>query len=439
MPIRLLCFQPHGSGLQISLLERGAIHARLESALRANIHEPDHIPQTTSKKKETEEKAIQRLISRYARYAILSHAWLSTAAGEVTYSNWTKGVFDAQDPGYQKLVNFCKTAWKNHGLVFGWMDTVCIDKESSAELDESIRSMFNWYRRAHMCVIYLSETMTVSNMHMDRWFTRGWTLQELLAPRVIKFYNGDWKELVKGSNNDKMVSQTIEQIERATTISEGELSDIYSSPISRRMQLAANRIVTREEDMAYSLMGIFSISISTAYGEGADRAFSRLLREILNSYEEGVLDMLNWAGPLPDSRPHCSMLLPPSPRYYLCRSSIIDLFVGMLGRPIAPLTLTHLGLHIPVILMPAVSISGESIQHDAIGDFNATVDISPDTHYDDFPTTYNVLDKRISGPDGSNKDNNGWYQITLAVFNFGGNKLNLFIPKTCTARGMEFV
>jgi hypothetical protein len=200
------------------------------------------------------------------------------------------------------------------------------------------------------------------------------------------------------------------------------------------MQLAANRVVTREEDMAYSLMGIFHISISTAYGEGADRAFFRLLKEILNSYAGKVLDIFNWAGALPDLRPHNSLMLPRSPRNYRSRSCNTDL---LLTEPMEPLTLTHMGLLIPVILMPAISIRDKSVQHDSIGDFNAVVDISPARNYDDFPTTYNVLDKRISGRDGQNKDND-WYQITLAVFNFYGNETHVFIPKTCIARGMEF-
>ncbi|KAF8187162.1 hypothetical protein BJ912DRAFT_851864, partial [Pholiota molesta] len=261
---------------------------------------------------DTDEKVINRLISKYARYAILSHTWLRTAPGEVTYSDWNRGIFDSEGPGYRKLVHFCKVAWKDHRVAFGWMDTVCINKDSSSELDESIRSMYDWYERAAVCINYLAETETIANMHLDPWFTRGWTLQELVAPQFFKFYNAHWKQLVESSDNDKEDTGITEQIERATTISRSELQYIRGTPISRE--------VTREEDVAYSLMGIFDVSISTAYGEGAPRAFFRLLQEILVS-SPNVLEILNWAGQLPQAFawPYNSRVLPTSPQYYTHR------------------------------------------------------------------------------------------------------------------------
>ncbi|KAF8182593.1 heterokaryon incompatibility protein-domain-containing protein, partial [Pholiota molesta] len=360
MPIRLLCFEPHGSSLQITLVGRDTIHRRLESILRAKMRQPDHLQNmidvgsdgpvkvTTA---EREDKAIQHLISQCARYAILSHTWLRTSR-EVTYSDWNTGDFDAEEPGYRKLVNFCKVVWKDHGVAYGWMDTICINKESSSELDESIRSMYNWYNRADICIIYLGDTASLSDMHTDAWFTRGWTLQELIAPDVVKFYNGAWRPLVAHSDNDKTNAETVAQIERATSISPSELYSIRYAPISRRMQMAAARKVTREEDTAYSLMGIFDVSFSTAYGEGAQRAFFRLLQAVLASPTYHILDIFNWAGALPLTLLHKSRVLPSSPAYYLCRSVLSGGF--LLGQPIGPLTLTHVGLRVPVVLMPAL-------------------------------------------------------------------------------------
>ncbi|KAF9472110.1 hypothetical protein BDN70DRAFT_819130, partial [Pholiota conissans] len=228
------------------------------------------------------------------RYAILSHTWLREAPGEITYSDWHDQNFDESNPGYQKLTNFCKLAWLKHGLTLGWMDTICINKESSAELDESIRSMFKWYQGSHICIAYLAETQNVLDIHRDTWFTRGWTLQELIAPEVVKFCNQDWDYFnpdIKSTDTKvdfgqvfypSIIPDIIREISKATSITEAEFdSDFFELPLSRRMELAASREVTREEDTAYSLMGIFDVSIATAYGEGGKRAFFRLLEAIL--------------------------------------------------------------------------------------------------------------------------------------------------------------
>ncbi|KAF9482100.1 hypothetical protein BDN70DRAFT_802287, partial [Pholiota conissans] len=225
---------------------------------------------------ETDEEAISRLLPKYVGYAILSHTWLRTSPGEVTYGDWNKGLFRTMDLGYQKLAHFCR-----YGVALAWMDTVCINKDSSSELDESIRSMYDWYKRAKICIVLLAESRSIADIRNDGWFTRGWTLQELFAPNAIKFYTRDWKCFAPDSTSDKANENIVRQIEMATGITKDELRRIHNAPISRRMQLAAPRKVTREEDTAYSLMGLFDVSISIAYGEGAERAFSRLVQAIL--------------------------------------------------------------------------------------------------------------------------------------------------------------
>ncbi|KAF9472972.1 hypothetical protein BDN70DRAFT_817902, partial [Pholiota conissans] len=147
------------------------------------------------------------------------------------------------------------------------MRRLVLIEKTSTKLDESIRSMFKWYRRSDICIAYLGETQNIQEIHRDRWFTRGWTIQELIAPFAIKFCNRDW--------------DIINQITKATSITVNEFTNFLRLPLSRRMQLAASRQVTREEDTAYSLMGIFDVSIATAYGEGGERAFFRLLEAIL--------------------------------------------------------------------------------------------------------------------------------------------------------------
>ncbi|KAF9482097.1 hypothetical protein BDN70DRAFT_829955, partial [Pholiota conissans] len=284
MPIRMLRITPHGNNLQLSLIERGTIYTHLVPFIEAKVEDPQYNPRYLGifERLETEDEAIDRLIRQNTGYAILSHTWLRTSPGEITYGDWKNKAFSAKDLGYQKLQNFCRIAWTDYGLTLGWMDTLCINKESSTELDESIRSMFNWYERAKICIIHLAEATTITEMYSDPWFTRGWTLQELLAPDTIKFYNRNWEPFIRNPGNDKTDSdEIVEQVLKATSIEEDELRAYYEAPLSRRMQWAASRQVTREEDMAYSLMGIFDVSMSTAYGEGADRAFYRLLQAIL--------------------------------------------------------------------------------------------------------------------------------------------------------------
>ncbi|KAF9477632.1 hypothetical protein BDN70DRAFT_766658, partial [Pholiota conissans] len=234
-------------------------------------------------------------LDEVTQYAILSHTWLRSSPGELSYDVWNKGTLDLTHPGYEKLVQFCRASLVNHGLSLGWMDTVCIDKSSSSELDESIRSMYKWYHDSSMCITYLSETDNISQLAEDPWFTRGWTLQELLAPVIMKFYNRAWGQLT-AKECDKDDKSIQEQIEEATTITSQELSadHINQVSISRKMQWAAKREVTRAEDIAYSLMGLFDINMSIAYGEGADLAFSRLIKEILSTCKYNVLDIFNW-------------------------------------------------------------------------------------------------------------------------------------------------
>ncbi|KAF9470865.1 hypothetical protein BDN70DRAFT_820786 [Pholiota conissans] len=272
MPIRLLLIEPHDSCLRISLIDKGEIYAHL-----ANIVKKLPLPISDFRTEQTDKKLVDSTIKSYAKYAILSHKWLRGTPGEITYDHWNRGSFNPDFAGYRKLTSFCRATWNDYGITLAWMDTVCINKDSSSELDESIRSMYAWYERAEICIVYLSETATISEIANDSWFTRGWTLQELLAPNRLKFYNSEWSQLEQEGDNDKCKNSIIKPIELATKISTAQLQDVSSTSFSCRMQWAASRIVTREEDMAYSLMGIFNVSLSIAYGEGAERAFLRLM------------------------------------------------------------------------------------------------------------------------------------------------------------------
>ncbi|KAF2190316.1 HET-domain-containing protein [Zopfia rhizophila CBS 207.26] len=218
------------------------------------------------------------------RYAILSHTW-GHDGDEITYKDIINGTGSGK-AGYDKL-RFCAVQAKNDGLGYCWIDTCCIDKTNAAELTESINSMFRWYQNAVKCYVFLADISTpmseddrASQLRNSRWFTRGWTLQELIAPRCVEFFSqkrellGDRKSLEK-------------QIHQVTGISihalRGELLSHFT--INERMSWAANRTTKRPEDKVYSLLGIFDIHMEAIYGEGEHHASRRLLRE-LERYSE---------------------------------------------------------------------------------------------------------------------------------------------------------
>ncbi|KAF9475718.1 hypothetical protein BDN70DRAFT_923793 [Pholiota conissans] len=428
MPIRLLTFRTGGSGIE--LIERGTLFERISIAMESDIDEAmiqSHFEPQRSLA-DNEELAAGNIMTQYAKYAILSHTWLRDLSGEVTYTDWKTGEYDIHSKGYQKLSHFCRIAATEHSVSFGWMDTICINKESSAELDESIRSMYNWYRSAFVCITYLSKTESIEHMREDPWFTRGWTLQEMLAPRSIEFYGTNWKILAPDASVDERKQLLYAEIEAATSITRYDLLSFNTQSgrtisISKKMKWAANRQVTREEDTAYSLMGIFSVSLTIAYGEGSERAFARLMKEILNLAGTFCLDILNW-GSGPGSSPYrtsssMSSLLPSSPKQYLWSwEKYIPWY-----SPLIPITLTHLKLHISVLLMPAVSIettsSGAPLPWNPVGQFyaHADVDLLVQAEYGHVPRTYNVLDAAASRTFSGWDKNNTRFHLVFGILN----------------------
>ncbi|KAF5005200.1 hypothetical protein FDECE_8321 [Fusarium decemcellulare] len=231
---------------------------------------------------------------------------------------------------------------KTYELMFTWSDTCCIDKSSSSELDEAIRSMFRWYRNATTCFVHLAQTSSLDDLQFDEWFERGWTLQELLAPRVTKFFSAEWQPLVDGPN-DKTNKELLQIISAATHCPEHALRGYTPGPfyVGRRMTWAARRKTTRGEDMAYALMGIFDVTLQTAYGEGAERAFCRLIEKLMLA--NGNMSVLNWAGKPASS--HSSRAFPSSPRSYLGHPEYN--FERKLD-----ISIPSLGLRIPLLVLP---------------------------------------------------------------------------------------
>ena len=213
------------------------------------------------------------------QYAILSHRW-GPASSEVSYREFADGP-DRTKPGYKKIEECCKQAL-NDGLQYVWIDTCCIDKSSSAELTEAINAMYKWYERSSICYAYLKDIKggiirAISSLSTSDWFTRGWTLQELIAPKEVIFFNADWKKIGQKS----LIAQDLNHITKipikVLLDPQEYLPDVC---ISQKFYWASRRRTSREEDRTYSLIGLFNISLPIIYGEG-NRAFYRLQEKIM--------------------------------------------------------------------------------------------------------------------------------------------------------------
>ncbi|KAM0436846.1 hypothetical protein ACHAPT_002559 [Fusarium lateritium] len=222
------------------------------------------------------------------RYCILSHRW---RPAEVLYEDLVNPSSNPKaKAGWPKVANACQLA-KHLGYDWIWIDTCCIDKSSSVELSEAVNSMFRWYQEADMCIAYLWDIQYTGPrpanyviLEDSDWFTRGWTLQELLAPRVVEFYSGKWEPL--GSKNEICLD-----LERITKISAAYLNGekrVTEASVAERMSWASRRQTTRVEDMAYCLLGIFNINMPLIYGE-RDKAFQRLQHAIIREIDDQTI------------------------------------------------------------------------------------------------------------------------------------------------------
>jgi hypothetical protein len=209
-------------------------------------------------------------------YAILSHTWED---GEVLFEEFSHPEVKLK-PGYQKILSSCAQA-KADGHRYIWVDTCCIDKRSSAELSEAINSMFVWYHEAVVCYAFLSDVNSLSTMGDARWFTRGWTLQELIAPVNVRLFDADWNFLGTRDGLSRRIS-IITRIDEQALLSAQGVHFVRSTSVAKRMSWAATRTTTRVEDMAYCLLGLFNVSMAFLYGE-RNAAFRRLQEEIIRT------------------------------------------------------------------------------------------------------------------------------------------------------------
>lgn len=258
---------------------------------------------------------VQYVGASIPKYAILSHTW-GPDHEEVSFRDLTEGT-GKEKTGYRKLV-FCANQAIKDGFRHFWVDTCSIDKSSSSELSEAINSMFRWYQEAAICYAYLSDVGSLHDcddvnssgddvdeylclqLEESRWFTRGWTLQELLAPEEVVFYDYDWKRLETKKELAAIISHITSIGSFYLTQKLALHSEYGTPPIGRRFSWLARRHTTRPEDMAYWMLGIFDINMPLLYGEGGQKAFIRLQEEIVKVSTDHTIFCWSWPQSLPN-------------------------------------------------------------------------------------------------------------------------------------------
>ncbi|KAK3314282.1 heterokaryon incompatibility protein-domain-containing protein [Apodospora peruviana] len=316
----------------------------------------------------------------HIRYLILSHTW---GDQEVTFQDMNHLKTAKKKKGFKKIKGICEINL-HPDVKHVWVDTCCIDKTSSAELTESINSMFQWYKDASECVVYLEDLepdkciATMEQIRPCRWFTRGWTLQELIAPFDISIYDKSWN--FRGTKRDTAESlSVITGIDQEVLLHQRELSTIA---VARRMSWAAPRRTTRIEDRAYSLLGIFDIHMPLIYGEGQN-AFTRLQEMIASRIDD--LSLFSWGVGISRPPRQWHSLYAPSLSWFTCLDCGELQHCGKLER-----------IHDPVIPRTNLSVTSTGVE------IKAALGIEMDKEYrfmtdghlvrdPDAPYTHNIL------------------------------------------------
>ena len=226
------------------------------------------------------------------KYVVASHRWI---VGSEARLQDVQNRCNTNRSGYQKVEGFARYVREHFGHVeWLWIDTCCINQNISQEVTMAVNSMFRWYSNAEVCLAYLADVSNAKDEHefqRSEWFRRGWTLQELLAPSIVVFVSHDWD--IIGHKDGRGWTKSGFQVSKGRGL-ESAIATVTGVPeyvlhnydrsksfsTEARMAWIAGRETTRGEDMSYSLLGIFDVTMPIIYGEGAERARKRLLEGI---------------------------------------------------------------------------------------------------------------------------------------------------------------
>ena len=294
--------------------------------------------------------------AKIPKYAILSHRW---RGDEVTHQDFRKGrKIDGQS--YAKIKQCCALA-NNRGFRWAWIDTCCIDKKSSADVSEAINSMYRWYRGAGECYAYLYDVKwDPQNVDASReefkhsdWFTRGWTLQELLAPSSVIFFDSEWQQF----GTKKTLSS---EISNTTKINAKHLFDRSGVCVATKMSWLSRRATSRIEDLAYCMLGLFDVNMPLLYGEGK-KSFLRLQLEIIKRSDDESI--FAWTTNSPKTIREPLGMLATSPSAFADSSDIT--LQRFLQKKRFPYQMTNQGLELQIPYKDGFLYKGELIDFES--------------------------------------------------------------------------
>ncbi|PNP44229.1 hypothetical protein TGAMA5MH_03835 [Trichoderma gamsii] len=305
-------------------------------------------------------------------YAIVSHTWgdeevtiqqLRRLGGYLHLASSSPKPLDKKrrailsKRGYVKIAGAARLA-VSRGLDYLWFDSCCIDKSSSSELSEAINSMYLWYEQSAECYAYLSDVEPPTtqdagafdeSLRNSRWFTRGWTLQELVAPKLVLFYANDWSFLGQKHSPPEFAKAISEITNIDEEVLDGTIDPLQLS-VSARMAWASHRNTTRLEDTAYCLMGLFQVNMPLLYGEGK-RAFTRLQEEIIQRTDDQSIFAWNSFDDAEEDPDALFGLLAQSPAQFKDAGDL-QVLPPLPVYASAPSAMTNQGLRVQLYLLP---------------------------------------------------------------------------------------
>ncbi|CEJ93232.1 hypothetical protein VHEMI08840 [[Torrubiella] hemipterigena] len=248
-------------------------------------------------------RIIEILPPNIPKYAILSHTWdVVTKLPPPAAIQWA---VDVQSKKYlallPKIIEASRLALEQ-GIDYLWTDWLCIDSSSSASLEKAVNGALSLLQQCALCIVHLDDlekdSFDEEGLAQCRYWTRSWTLQELIIPQNVQFYDASWK--LCGEKHDADVSTIVSTVTGIPVPVLVEPDALWDTALAVRMSWAARRTCRREEDIAYSLLALAGVTLQVRYGEGSEATFLRFQEEVLrNTRDTSLLAWRSSVGDLP--------------------------------------------------------------------------------------------------------------------------------------------